>query len=235
MSYLGVLILLGLLIVVHELGHLVAARLAGIPVAGFSVGFGPRLWSRQWGQVECSLRALPLGGFVEAGLDDFEFREIPLGRRLAFFLGGPLANLAVCLPLLAARNVMEQGFSLYQSIVAPFGQVAAACWRYLSLLASVFTGPESLSGVVAIVIEGGRLAQAGMALELALSLSIALAVLNLLPLPILDGGQIIMSSMEKVFPRLIRLRIPLTLSGLVFLAGLMVYVNIRDVAHYWGA
>ena len=64
MSYLGMFALLSLLIVIHELGHLIAARLGGIPVAGFSVGFGPKLWARRWGQVEYALRALPLGGFV---------------------------------------------------------------------------------------------------------------------------------------------------------------------------
>jgi len=78
MIYLGILALLSLLVVVHELGHLAAAKLAGIPVAGFSVGFGPKLWTRRWGQVEYSLRALPLGGFVmPAVTDEQEFRPLP--------------------------------------------------------------------------------------------------------------------------------------------------------------
>src|SRR3954454_1850585 len=100
MSYLGILALLSLLIVLHELGHLIAARLTGIPVAGFSVGFGPKLWARRWGPVEYSLRAFPLGGFVMPAVTDEEFRAIPLKKRLAFFLGGPLANLLAPLPLL---------------------------------------------------------------------------------------------------------------------------------------
>jgi regulator of sigma E protease len=70
-------------------------------------------------------------------------------------------------------------------------------------------------------------------LALSLSLSVSLAVLNLLPIPVLDGGQIFMSCLEKLFPRTIALRIPLTVLGLVLLAGLMIYSNVQDVIRLW--
>lgn len=233
MVYLGVIALLSLLILVHEIGHLVAARLTGIPVAGFSVGLGPKVWKRRFGRVEYSLRAFPLGGFVTPAVDDLEFSWIPLYKRLVFFLGGPVANLLATLPILAVLNVMERGVSVYQVLVAPLEQLAVACWRFLGILPSLFTQPESLSGVIGIVVEGGRFAEAGMALELAFSLSISLAVLNLLPIPVLDGGQITMSCLEAMFPLLARMRVPLTLLGMVALASLMIYVNMRDVIRYW--
>lgn len=56
-----------------------------------------------------------------------------------------------------------------------------------------------------------------------------LAVLNLLPIPVLDGGQILMGCLEEAFPRLVRLRTAATLVGVVFLIGLMVLTNARDV------
>lgn len=232
MIYLGVFLLLSLLILVHELGHLVAARLVGIPVAGFSVGLGPRLWKRRYGRVEYSLRALPLGGFVVPAVDEWEFSTIPLPKRIAFFLGGPLANLLVTLPAFAVLNVLERGVSVHHLLVAPVEQLFAACAQLLGMLAGLFTRPE-LMGVVGIVVEGGRLAQAGLVLELGISLSISLAVLNLLPIPILDGGQITMACLEALFPRLVRLRAPLTLLGLIVLAVLMVYANGHDVVRYW--
>lgn len=234
MAYLGILLLLSLLILVHEVGHLAAARLMGIPVSGFSVGLGPRLWRWRWGWTEYSLRALPLGGFVvPAASEESEFRAIPWRRRLVFFLGGPLANLAMAIPLFAALNGLRRGFSFYNVAVAPFGQVIAACLRFLKLLPEVFSDPASLSGVVGMVVEGGRFVRAGMAIEFAISLSISLAVLNLLPIPVLDGGQILMSSLEEVFPRMIRLRTTLTLLGVLVLAGIMVYANVHDVIRYW--
>jgi regulator of sigma E protease len=69
---------------------------------------------------------------------------------------------------------------------------------------------------------------------LALSLSISLAVLNLLPIPVLDGGQIVMSSLEELFPRLVRYRGALTAVGAFLLVSLMVYANVKDVVRIWG-
>jgi len=234
MSYLGVLDLLSLLILIHEAGHLCAARLAGIPVAGFSVGFGPKVWKRRWGQVEYCLRALPLGGFVTPAVDDYELSAIPLARRIAFYAGGPLANLAVALPMFAIANGMAHGWSFHQLFIAPFGQVASACWRLVTVLPGLFSQPEDLGGPLRIIVEGGRAVQAGMALIVAISLDISLAVLNLLPIPMLDGGQITMAILERIFPPLVRLRTPLTLLGMIFLAAVMLYVNAHDLARLLG-
>ena len=220
MGSLAMLLLIGLLIAIHEAGHLAAAKLVGIPVAEFSVGFGPKLASRFWRGTEYSLRALPLGGFVvPMAAGAAEFGAYPLRRRLAFFLGGPLANLAATVPLFAVLSALDRGVSLYNLVVAPFGLLAE---------------PGSMSGVVGIVMEGARLAEGGMALELAISLSISLAVLNLLPIPVLDGGQILLACMERVFPRLVRLRVAATLVGAAMVAGVTLYANVQDALRYWG-
>ena len=219
MGSLAMLLLIGLLIAIHEAGHLAAAKLVGIPVAEFSVGFGPKLASGVWKGTEYSLRALPLGGFVvPVAAGAAEFGAYPLRRRLAFFLGGPLANLAATVPLFAALSALDRGVSLY-NLVAPLGLLAE---------------PGSMSGVVGIVMEGARLAEGGMALELAISLSISLAVLNLLPIPVLDGGQILLACMERVFPRLARLRVAATLVGAAMVAGVTLYANVQDALRYWG-
>ncbi|NEP17793.1 MAG: RIP metalloprotease RseP [Leptolyngbya sp. SIO4C1] len=70
MSVLAAIAVLALLIVVHELGHFLAARLQGIHVNRFSIGFGPILWKYQGPQTEYALRAIPLGGFVGFPDDD---------------------------------------------------------------------------------------------------------------------------------------------------------------------
>ena len=61
---------------VHELGHYVTAKLSGIWVLEFAIGFGNRLIKKQWGETLYSLRPLPLGGFVRlAGMDNVEDEE----------------------------------------------------------------------------------------------------------------------------------------------------------------
>ena len=91
-----------LLIVIHELGHLAAARLAGMRVERFSVGFGPVLWSRRRGETEWCLSALPLGGYVRiAGMapgeavdpaDRGAYANQPAWRRFLVILAGPAMN-----------------------------------------------------------------------------------------------------------------------------------------------
>jgi membrane-associated protease RseP (regulator of RpoE activity) len=76
MSVLAAIAVLALLIVVHELGHFLAARLQGIYANRFSIGFGPVLWKYQGKETEYALRAFPLGGFVGFPDDDPD-SEIP--------------------------------------------------------------------------------------------------------------------------------------------------------------
>jgi regulator of sigma E protease len=234
MGYLATLVLLGLLILIHEAGHLAAAKGVGIPVASFAVGFGPRLWSRQWRGTEYSLRALPLGGFVlPAVADPDEFRTFPLGRRVLYFLGGPLANLAAALLGVAVLTGSRYGVSLYGVLLFPFVLVGSWCWQILASLGGMLAHPDAIAGVVGIVAAGNHQAVTGSFVEFALSLSVSLAVLNLLPIPVLDGGQILMGCLEELFPRLVRLRAPLTVLGMVVLAAVMLYANGHDVVSLW--
>lgn len=229
MSYLGVFLLLSLLILIHESGHLFAARLAGIPVAGFSVGLGPKLWTRRWGRTEYSLRLIPLGGFVTPAAEEHEFRAFPLRNRIAFFAGGPLANILTPLPLFAILNISRRGFSLDEALIAPPIQTAKALWQFLTAIPALFSHPELVSGPIGIVVQGSHAVDAGKILELAIALSLSLAVMNLLPIPVLDGGQIILSCLEERFPRMIALRAPLTVAGALLLVSAMIYLNVRDV------
>lgn len=64
---LGILVMLvglGLSIGLHEVGHLVPAKLFGVRVGQYMIGFGPRLWSKRFGETEYGFKALPIGGFI---------------------------------------------------------------------------------------------------------------------------------------------------------------------------
>lgn len=103
------LVVLGVLIVVHELGHYLAARLCGVKVLRFSVGFGRMLWKRRLGadQTEWALSIFPLGGYVKM-LDEREgkvaeddahraFNRQSVGKRSIIVAAGPLANFVLAI------------------------------------------------------------------------------------------------------------------------------------------
>lgn len=71
MALLATIVVLGVLIFVHELGHFWAAKLVNIEVQRFSIGLGPRLWGFTRGETEYVVSAIPLGGYVKmGGMDD---------------------------------------------------------------------------------------------------------------------------------------------------------------------
>ena len=101
----------GLLIFVHELGHLLAAKGSGIRVNEFAIGMGPRLISFVKGETRYSLRALPLGGFCAMGEDDeFEgddpaaFQNAKLRHRLLTLAAGSAMNLVLGFVLLVVLS-----------------------------------------------------------------------------------------------------------------------------------
>jgi regulator of sigma E protease len=64
LSWLAPILVFGLVVLVHELGHFIAAKWLGVYAPRFSIGFGPALWRKRFGETEYILAALPLGGFV---------------------------------------------------------------------------------------------------------------------------------------------------------------------------
>ena len=100
-SLLAALIVFSLIVLFHEFGHYLLARLNGIAVVEFSVGFGPRLlsWVSQKTGIRYSLKLLPLGGSCamlgEFGENEDEKEEGPDVKGVSFFDKGPLAKMAV--------------------------------------------------------------------------------------------------------------------------------------------
>src|ERR1700737_1150912 len=64
LAYVAPIIVFGIVIFVHELGHFIAAKLVGVYTPRFSIGFGPALFRKRRGETEYVLAALPLGGYV---------------------------------------------------------------------------------------------------------------------------------------------------------------------------
>jgi regulator of sigma E protease len=103
LTLLAFVVALGALVVVHELGHFGVAKRVGVKVLRFSVGWGPIVARRMWGETEYALSAVPLGGYVkmlgeddDTGVADEPLRSFeaqPLYKRMAIVLAGPVMNL----------------------------------------------------------------------------------------------------------------------------------------------
>ena len=97
----------GLLVLVHEAGHFVTAKMTGMRVDEFAIGFGPKIFSRKRGETEYSIRAIPLGGFNDiAGMDPSTntagsrgYCERPIKSRMVVILAGSAMNLLLPLVL----------------------------------------------------------------------------------------------------------------------------------------
>ena len=99
------------MLVLHELGHFVVARLAGMQVTEFFLGFGPRLWSVRRGETTYGLKAIPAGAYVRiTGMSSLDvvdpaveyrtYRQQSYPRRMAVALAGSATHFAVALALL---------------------------------------------------------------------------------------------------------------------------------------
>ncbi|WP_317423061.1 RIP metalloprotease RseP [uncultured Acidaminococcus sp.] len=98
-TILAAIVLFGVLITVHELGHFLAAKGTGMLVTEFSIGFGPKLFQKKVGETLYSLRLCPLGGYNRiAGMEPGEavtprgFNGRPLWARMLVILTGPFMN-----------------------------------------------------------------------------------------------------------------------------------------------
>jgi len=95
---LAAILIFGVLIAVHELGHFLTAKLCGVQVNEFSIGMGPSIWHRQRGETQYSLRALPIGGYCAMeGEDEDSDNPRALSRqgfwsKLLIFAAGSLMN-----------------------------------------------------------------------------------------------------------------------------------------------
>src|SRR5713226_6792307 len=121
-TLIGVFLVLGLMILVHEWGHFIVARLFGVRVDVFSIGFGPRLFGWKRGATDYRISALPLGGYVRMAGQDLsevdssdvaptgapdELMSKPRWQRALISFAGPAVNLILPVVLLAGFFVIK--------------------------------------------------------------------------------------------------------------------------------
>lgn len=113
------LLILGSIIIIHELGHFLSAKYFGVYCGQFSIGFGPKIWSKKGKETEYEIRALPFGGFVamageEDQLDNEDMKNVPIERtlkgiktyqKIIIYLAGVFMNFVLAIVIMLGLNL----------------------------------------------------------------------------------------------------------------------------------
>jgi regulator of sigma E protease len=128
----AVIFVLGVMILVHEMGHFLAAKYFDVKVDAFSFGFGPRLFGKKVGETDYRVCLLPLGGYVkmageqpgdEHGNDPREFSSKPRWQRLIVVVMGPAFNVVLAVVLLVGLFMVRFERFAIQQEPAVLGEV----------------------------------------------------------------------------------------------------------------
>jgi len=242
-SVLAFIIVMSLVVLVHEFGHFLAARKAGVPVYEFSVGFpfSPRIATLyRHKETEFTLRLLPLGGFVSFSADGDEDAHKLFGAsrlsRASIMVGGPLFNVVFAFLVFIPAFMGKEGCSLLQAIQSS----AHALWMVVvgtfSMLGHLFAGQggmESFSGPIGIAVMAGQAASAGLQDLLFFTgvLSLSLGIMNLMPFPGLDGGQLMLVLIEAIRNRPLGARAyqVINFTRIMLFIGLSIVITWHDI------
>ncbi len=134
-SVLTFIAVLGVLVLVHEFGHYIVARMCGVQVETFSLGFGPKIASKKVGPTEYCLSIVPLGGYVRMLGDDpneeipedereRSFLTQPVRNKIAIVFAGPLFNLLMALLIFSVTFMI--GLPVLTSVVGEVQEDSAA-------------------------------------------------------------------------------------------------------------
>ena len=133
-TVLAFLVLVGFLIWFHELGHFLIAKLFGVKVEVFSVGFGPPIFAKRFGETLYQVAAIPLGGYVklygeeEKVEDPKAFSSKPNWQKILIAFGGPLFNIVLTIALLTVVFWAGVDVPKYMKEPAVVGYVEENSW-----------------------------------------------------------------------------------------------------------
>lgn len=230
-----IVFVLGFLVFIHEGGHCIIAKLCKVKVNEFSIGFGPMLLKKQGKETLYSLRAIPLGGYVnmegESELSDIEgsFSNAKLWKRIAIVSAGALVNIifGIIVFFILASILQKNIFYGLQST----GNFLSSIFEGLKLLFSGNVGINDMVGPVGLSSVVSSTQGIGEFVYILAVISLSLGITNLLPIPALDGFKIILLIIEGIRKKPIKedLELKLQLLGFACLITLSVIVTYNDI------
>lgn len=149
--------ILAFLILIHELGHFVTARRAGMRVEEFGIGLPPRIWGKKRGDTIWSINAIPVGGFVRVlgedgkSTDNESMQSKTAGQRALFITAGSIMNFITAFVLIAVLLGVHgrPSGSAYIAEVVPESPAASAGWQRGDQIVEV--GGEEVQSAIDIV------------------------------------------------------------------------------------
>ena len=244
LTALKIIFLLGFLVLIHETGHYIVAKICKIKVNEFAIGFGPKIWRKKGKQTEYELRLIPLGGFVnlEGEEQDSEeqgsFSKASIPKRIAVVAAGALVNIIFGIIayaiLILIRYMIIRGPNFLEAIQYSLSAVVELIKSMLLGLAELFGGKTSINMVGPIGISGMVSKTSGLAefIYLLSIISISLGITNLLPIIPLDGGKIVLLIIEGIRKKPLDKNIELSIQSFGFIALIIfsVVVAFNDMA-----
>lgn len=242
-SAIKIVFLLGFLILIHESGHFLVAKLCKVKVNEFAIGFGPTIWKKQGEETKYAIRLIPLGGFVsmegedQASDEEGSFSKASIPRRVAIVIAGATVNilfgLIVYFILMATIEIPGQNTFL-NHISFALMQTAEFCDSIFESLKNMITNglrTDQMMGIVGI--SGVVVSTSGLKefIYILALVSVSLGVTNLLPIPALDGGKLVILIIEAIRRKPLKqeTEASITLVGFSILIALSIYVTYNDI------
>ena len=234
-SALKIIILLGFLVLIHEGGHFLVAKLFKIKVNEFAIGFGPTIFTKEKGETKYALRLIPLGGFVSMEGEEERskaigsFSEASIPKRIAIVAAGGLVNIIFGLLLYFIISSISLN-SIYQGVI----YTKDFAFSIIDSIRLLFTGAVTTDQMVGIVGISDIVVNTNGILNylyIMALISASLGITNLLPLPPLDGGKIVIYLIEAIRRKPMKEETELKIQSLGFslLIILAIYVTYNDV------
>ena len=230
-----IVVILGFLVLIHEAGHFLVARLCKIKVQEFAIGFGPIIWRKETKNTKYAVRLIPLGGFVnmlgeeEQSDEEGSFSKASIPKRIAIVAAGGLVNIIFAILLYVILLWIITGNFIVA--IGSSGDLVIAMWDTIKLL---FTGGVSVDNLMGPIGISQVVAQTSGVIDffyIMAIISVSLGFTNLLPFPPLDGGKILIYIIEAIRRKPMKqdFELKLQMLGFLVLITLSIYVAINDV------
>lgn len=242
-----IIFLLGFLIFIHEGGHFIVAKLCKVKVKEFSIGFGKIIWQKQKKETKYTLRLIPLGGFCnmegesEESDDEGSFSKASVWKRMAIILAGATVNIlfGILVYFLIISTVAIQFMdpakdTIFNRIYYGAKNTGVFIISIFESIKTLFAGGIATDQMVGIVgISEVVVKTAGIInyIYLLAVISVSLGVTNLLPIPALDGGKILILIIEIIRgkPMKVETEAKIQLIGFSIIFALFLLVTYNDI------